>query len=155
SISFHLLEEVGDITKSLVDCYTFDDTREPFTNESGQQRRRMLGEQVTDLFSWLFAMIAKVDMVYYADAAKYNRIIASNADANRPHQALRFADVIWAKYGTAPDGGLWNSLKCPGCLDAPCSCPRDLKIAWGAGVEPTVTSDLRKHLAEEIASPSP
>lgn len=153
-IASHLLEEVGDVTQALKDCYTFDHTREPYTTDLQQKRLTQLGEQAADLFSWLFAMAAKVGSVYYSDAAKYGRIVGDRLNPAGIAHALRFSDIIWAKYGTAPGGGLWDNLRCPGCSDAPCSCPRDLKIAWGGGIRLAPTPDQELQSGVE-PSPAP
>ena len=71
--------------------------------------------------------------MYYTDAHEYFRLVEdgsiARASANDARD-LKFSDVIWAKYGTAKKGGLWDTLKCPGCQEAPCACPRNLKITW-------------------------
>lgn len=39
-VAFHLLEEVGEVTQALKDCYTFDKDREPFSEEVMDKRRK-------------------------------------------------------------------------------------------------------------------
>ncbi len=134
TIAFHLLEEVGDATQALKDCYTFDAHREKYSEEQLAYRKRRLQEEVADVFSWMFAMELKVRSLYHDNAIEYAQTLLPRGQRGKEKAPLRFSDVIWSKYGTTRDGGLWESLKCTGCESAPCACPRELRIVWGVPV---------------------
>jgi NTP pyrophosphatase (non-canonical NTP hydrolase) len=131
--AFHLLEEVGEATQALKDCYTYDDSREPFSPELHAVRKRLLLDELGDTLSWLFAITIKIQTTYGGLADEYRTSISKSIGHRMSEdKAISFADIVWAKYGMTKRGGNWDRLKCPGCQNAPCACDRDLKIDWVA-----------------------
>lgn len=136
NIAFHLLEEVGEATKALKDLYTFDDSREPYSPELLQIRKRQLQDELADVLAWLFALALKLKSTYVRHAREYR----SSVRPGSPEQdgpGLTFAEIIWSKYGMTRSGANWDQLKCPGCQAAPCACPRDIRMMRRAsGTDP-------------------
>lgn len=127
SITFHLLEEIGEATQAIKDCYTFDNSREPFTPQLFRLRKQRMLEELGDIFSWVYTVAIKLRSTYFKLAQEYLASITRRSDLPK---SFSFADILWSKYGMTSDGENWNSLNCPGCSCAPCECGRDLKIAW-------------------------
>lgn len=134
-IAFHFLEEIGDATRSLKDLYTYDDSREPYTKNLHNIRVLKFYEEIADVFSWLYAIVLKLNSTYIMHAIQYISSTDSMFSIKPEACNLSFSDIIWAKYGRTKNGGNLNNLICPGCQNAPCKCPRDLKIAWSSTAE--------------------
>ncbi len=136
TIAFHLLEEVGEVSEAVKDCYTFDSNREPFSGEALARRKRRLEEEIADVFSWIHALMLKIRRVYYEDAQNYFQMMLSDQELMVVRldlvRAVTLPDVIWAKFGKDSDGQRMDGLCCSGCHAAPCQCRRDLKIDWSS-----------------------
>jgi NTP pyrophosphatase (non-canonical NTP hydrolase) len=136
NIAFHLLEEVGEVSQALKDCYTFDKKRKPFSEEILKRRKMKFKEEIADVFSWLHALMLKIKHVYYRDAQEYFQSLLTDQDLVTVHfkklvETISLSDIIWAKYGvTSNKGTKGDVLCCAGCFCAPCECKRDLKIDW-------------------------
>ena len=130
SIMFNLLSEIGETTQAIVNLYTFDESREPYSTGLSVKRQQRLLEKIADIMSWLFAVTIKIRNTYGKIAQSYLETITKNKIMVINLSALSFHDIIWSKYGKTKDGGNWDQLKCPGCQGAPCEYPRDLKINW-------------------------
>lgn len=128
-VAFHLLEEVGDATRALKDCYTFDAHREQFSQALLSLRIRRLSEELADIFSWMFAMLLKVRLMQNY-ASKYAALLQRRSIGSAFGDEICFSDVLWHKYGTTIDGSLWATLRCPGCENSICECPRQMRIVW-------------------------
>lgn len=129
-ILFNLQEEIGETTQAILNLYTFDESREPFSKDLYIKRKRRLSQEVGDIFSWLFAATIKIKMTYGRIAHLYNATITKDTKTRTNLYDLSFTDIIWSKYGMTADGANWETLKCPGCQSNPCDCQRDLKINW-------------------------
>jgi NTP pyrophosphatase (non-canonical NTP hydrolase) len=110
NIALHLLEEIGEATEGLKDIYTFDDSREPYTERLQVQRKMRFKDEIADIFSWLFTLGLKLESTYVADARRYREVISHTSSSATNIHSLSFADIIWSKYGRAPDGGNWDNL---------------------------------------------
>ncbi|MVT12638.1 toll/interleukin-1 receptor domain-containing protein [Chitinophaga tropicalis] len=141
SIIFSLLSEVGETTQCIVNLYTYDDSREPYSLELAKKRKDRLLEKLADIFSWLFAASIKIRSTYGKIAQSYYETITKNSNPYFNIAELSFAEIIWSKYGRMSDGGNWTNLKCPGCQNAPCECPRDLKIDWSNNTNPNINNE--------------
>ncbi|SRR5579871_556503 len=130
-IAFRLLEEVGEATRALKDCYTYDNGREPFSDALLSARQELLVDELGDVFAWLFAVALKIKRTYQYQASQYrDSIRAGKAWRIEDDGSFAFANIIWSKYGMTKNGANWDCLKCAGCRCAPCECSRDLKILW-------------------------
>lgn len=131
---FQLLEDVGEATEALKDCYTYDHAREPYSEELHIARKQNFLNALADVFSGLFGVSRKLRTTYGRHAEEY-RIAIEKADGElrkSDSDRLGFAEILWSKYGRGAGGGNWESLKCPGCGGNPCDCKRDLIIGWSA-----------------------
>ncbi|PYS47910.1 MAG: hypothetical protein DMF68_14745, partial [Acidobacteria bacterium] len=48
-IAFFLLEEVGEVTEAIKDCYTYDDQIEPWSPRAAEGRNRKLQDEIADV----------------------------------------------------------------------------------------------------------
>lgn len=144
-VAFHLLEEVGEATRALKDCYTYDDAREPFSSELHGARKELLLDELADVFGWLFATALKIRSTYGVHADEYRESITRRTvgDSGSRRSAIAFAEILWSKYGMTKTGANWDRLKCPGCNSAPCICGRDLKVDWNRAISPSQPEDLQ------------
>jgi NTP pyrophosphatase (non-canonical NTP hydrolase) len=131
TIIFHLLEEVGEASEAIKDLFTFDSSREPFTDKLFNIRKERLLEEIADIFSWLFAVSIKIRETYFSEAEAYKMSIMRQAPPS-PTATIGINQIIWSKYGMTGFGGNWDQLKCPGCKNAPCACPRDIRFVPAA-----------------------
>lgn len=134
--AFHLLEEVGEATEALKDIYTFDESREPYSETLCQLRRSRLLDEIGDVFSWLYAISLKISATFGRLAGQYRASISPNSAAQVADSRLSFADIIWSKYGMTRSGANWDRLRCPGCQDSPCTCARDIRFDFGFRLNP-------------------
>jgi hypothetical protein len=127
-ITFELLNEIGEASQAIVNLYTYDESREPFSVELSKKRKQRLFDKIADVFYFLFACSIKIRKTYAKIASSYFQTITKNQEVN--NKQFYFTDIIWSKYGMTKNGGNWSNLKCPGCANSPCACPRDLKLNW-------------------------
>ncbi len=107
-IGFHLLEELGEVSNAIVRMYSY--TKGNFRPGEPNWRQARLEDQIADAFSWLFALVQKLN----AGPAKNNR------DAPKVgHRRITLSAIIWRRYGADH----LNSFRCPSCDKAVCSCP--------------------------------
>jgi NTP pyrophosphatase (non-canonical NTP hydrolase) len=130
SIIFNLLGEIGEASQAIVNLYTYDESREPFSYELLKKRKQRFSEEIADIFAWLFAASIKIRLTYGKIAHLYYITLTKSNKWSENIYDLNFADIIWAKYGMTSDGANLAHLNCPGCQSAPCICQRDLKINW-------------------------
>jgi NTP pyrophosphatase (non-canonical NTP hydrolase) len=137
TVAFHLLEEVGEMSKALKDCFTYDAVREPYTEELKKRRIAELEEEIADVFSWMNGLLLKIRRVYYEDAQEYFQSLVPKKPAGVEIRLLftdeiRMSDIVWAKYGRSPEGEDRPTLWCSGCRSCPCACRRIPMIDWAA-----------------------
>lgn len=116
SIAFHLLEEIGEIADAMARTYTY--RSDEFVPGAPNWAQVWLEEEISDVSSWLFALVNRADSVRQV-ADKYDRWSSPHGEGGeRP--PLRLAQIIWRRYGS-------NELEdfyCPTCLkQAECECP--------------------------------
>jgi len=100
-IGFHLLEELGEVSDALVRMYSYRE--KDFRRGEPNWRQVRLEAQIADVFSWLFAVVEKLNESK-ADKEILGRIWLSG--------------IIWQRYG-ADD---LESFRCPSCNKAVCGC---------------------------------
>lgn len=132
SIIFNLLSEIGEASQSIVNLYTYDESREPYSLALAEKRKSRLLEKIADIFAWLFAATIKIKNTYGKIAQSYYQTITKSSNIVQNLPFISFPDIIWSKYGMTSSGANWDGLRCPGCKAAPCECPRDLKVNWKA-----------------------
>ena len=120
-IAFHLLEEVGEVSRSLANLFMQEITEgdpEPFLRER-QDKALEFAEEIADAFSWSVSLLAKI---YHflecaaAFAAEYKTVegmpelVRGNLERTR-----NIVDLIWTIYGKG------SMLVCEQCGEYPCN----------------------------------
>jgi len=124
-IALHLLEEMGEVSDALVRMYTYKET--DFITAEPLWRQVRLEEELSDVSSWLFALVEKLNSVCHS-AADYVR--SFHLQEGSGGEYLLLSQVIWQRYGS-------DSLKkfaCWKCGDPHCRCqiilvPPDRSVA--------------------------
>jgi len=100
-IGFHLLEELGEVSDAMVRMYSY--TEGNFRRGEPNWRLARLEGQIADVFSWLFALVEKL-----------NDAEAVAPDGTR----IRLSEIIWQRYGSER----LRSFRCPVCNQGVCTC---------------------------------
>lgn len=103
-IALHFMEELGEVSDAIVRMYTYKE--ENFVTGEPYRRQRRLESQLADAFSWLLALVEKLDLL------RENGLFAAE-------RAIRLSQIIWGRYGSEELGSFW----CPFCEKIECSCP--------------------------------
>lgn len=120
-IAFHLLEEVGEVSKSLSMLYMQDIGN--FEAESFLQDRRYrvvdFAEELADVFSWSVALLAKIYrfLECAAQFAAEYKTVESMPELVRGNleRTSNIVDLIWTIYGKG------SMLVCEQCREFPCN----------------------------------
>lgn len=102
-IGSHMLEELGEVSDAMVRMYSY--TEENFRSGEPNWRLARLEGQIADVFSWLFALVEKM-----------NEAKAETVASERSR--IRLSEIIWQRYGSEPLG----SFRCYACNKAVCAC---------------------------------
>lgn len=94
-IGLHFLEELGEVSDALVRMYSF--TKKDFRSGEPNWRQARLEGQIADVFSWLYALVQKLNDV----------------------KPITLSGIIWRRYGSDS----LQSFRCPICAKPVCSCP--------------------------------
>jgi NTP pyrophosphatase (non-canonical NTP hydrolase) len=120
-IAFHLLEEVGEVSKSLASLFMQeirDDVPDHFLRER-HGKALDFAEEIADAFSWSVSLLAKIYRFLEcaaAFAAEYKTVegmpelIRGNLERTR-----NIVDLIWTIYGKG------SMLVCEKCKEFPCN----------------------------------
>ncbi len=120
-IAFHLLEEVGEVSKSLSALFMQEipeDGLEPFLKEH-QDKSADFAEEIADVFSWSVSLLAKIYRFLECAAqfaAEYKTVegmpelVRGNLERTR-----NIVDLIWTIYGKG------SMLVCEQCGEFPCN----------------------------------
>jgi NTP pyrophosphatase (non-canonical NTP hydrolase) len=119
-IAFHLLEEVGEVSKSLASLY-MQDTRDLSAAFSKERQDKVIdfAEELADVFSWSVSLLAKIYRFLECAAefaAEYKTVegtpelVRGNLDRTR-----NIVDLIWTIYGKG------SVLVCEQCHEFPCN----------------------------------
>jgi hypothetical protein len=141
NIAFHLLEEVGEVSGALVNCYVYKTEELSKDIREINLRKSKLEEEVADVFSWLFALLLKIRNIYFEDSQEYldkvRRLYGGVKEHNKTTGQLSLADIIWIKNGIHPkkngkDGEreITDYLRCSKCHKIRCECSRYFIIDW-------------------------
>ena len=94
-IGLHLMEELGEVSDALVRMYSF--TKKDFRSGEPNWRQARLEGQIADVFSWLYALVQKLNDV----------------------KPITLSGIIWRRYGSDS----LQSFRCPTCAKPVCVCP--------------------------------
>jgi NTP pyrophosphatase (non-canonical NTP hydrolase) len=102
-IGFHLLEELGEVSDAMVRMYSY--TEGNFRRGEPNWRLARLEGQIADVFSWLFAVVEKLN-----EREREDRTLADGR--------IQLSGIIWQRYGADSTG----SFRCPACDKTVCGC---------------------------------
>jgi NTP pyrophosphatase (non-canonical NTP hydrolase) len=125
SITFHLLEEIGEVSDAIVRVYTYARKKKPgyAPSELVPTRIRNLASELADIVSWIFAVCLKLKYLY---AAYEEWAQAASKEPLMPEYApiaprMNFWEIVWRRYGLRDGKSLW----CPACRNVICQCEVD------------------------------
>jgi hypothetical protein len=113
-IALHLMEELGEASNAMIRMYSYKE--ETFRSGEPNWRQRNLEAQLADVFSWLFALVVKLDLLRH-DPGQYREL--ATVSAFTPTGPIRLSGIIWMRYGSDEMG----SFYCPFCKKVVCKCP--------------------------------
>jgi NTP pyrophosphatase (non-canonical NTP hydrolase) len=120
-IAFHLLEEVGEVSKALANLFMQeikDDETESFLWER-QEKALDFAEEIADAFSWSVSMLAKIYRFLECAAefaAEYKTVEGIPELVRGNMERVRtIVDLIWTMYGKG------SMLVCEECGEYPCN----------------------------------
>lgn len=127
SIGFHLLEEVGEIGRSLIDLYTI---RKPNKKKASvKQIKGNLCDEIAETFSWICSLTAKLKQLFTSTDKYYeDSIVKVTGHKLDLAETIELELALWKRYRD-PDRHVY---RCPYCGQSRCTCFRDKKIifAW-------------------------
>jgi NTP pyrophosphatase (non-canonical NTP hydrolase) len=123
-IAFHLLEEVGEVSRALLHLHLQPDDDGGIFLEEHRQRREAVREELADVFSWIVSMRAKTYSILSCAAdfteTRSTDVYARNAVRTYLRPALTLVDLVWNVYAhLAPDA--YEELRCEVCGGRPCN----------------------------------
>lgn len=121
SVVFHLLEEIGEVSNSLVRLYTYNlQRKEKVTTEELSNRRAALKNEIADVMSWTFATIVKYRQMcrVWSEAGKTKDTKSTDEWAFEQWKLLTIPNLIWDNYRQRGGDCLW----CPTCEKLECIC---------------------------------
>jgi NTP pyrophosphatase (non-canonical NTP hydrolase) len=120
-IAFHLLEEVGEVSKSLASLFMQEingDETESFLKER-QEKALDFAEEIADAFSWSVSLLAKIYRFLECAAefaAEYKTVEGMPELVRGNMERIRnIVDLIWTMYGKG------SMLVCEECREYPCN----------------------------------
>jgi NTP pyrophosphatase (non-canonical NTP hydrolase) len=117
-IAFHLLEEVGEVSDSMVRMYTFTTGENGnFKQDEPKWRQIWLEEEISDVASWLFTLINHLKFI--PEIAKaFEKYLYQGAEPFNFNENYKLSRIIWNRYGNE---GLGKFI-CPSCKKEICEC---------------------------------
>jgi NTP pyrophosphatase (non-canonical NTP hydrolase) len=112
-IGFHLMEELGEVSDAMVRMYSY--TENDFRAGEPVWRQARLEGQIADVFSWLFALVEKLNHLERKEAQANRKAGGTRSPSPEP---VTLSGVIWRRYGSER----LQSFRCPACDRAVCSC---------------------------------
>lgn len=120
-IAFHLLEEVGEVSKSLASLF-MQDIQEGDTATFLKERQAKImdfAEEIADVFSWSVSLLAKIYrfLECAAEFAAEYKTVAGTPELVRGNleRTRNIVDLIWTIYGKG------SMLVCEQCRGFPCN----------------------------------
>ena len=127
STGFHLLEEVGEIGRSLIDLYT---TRGSNNQSliSIEAKEANLCDEIAETFSWICSLTAKLRQLFKPTDDYYESMVMEKKMAYKLAKTIHLEWAIWKKYRDPST----YCYRCTYCGHSPCTCREDKKIefAW-------------------------
>lgn len=118
-IGFHLLEEVGEVSNSMVRMYTYKTGRGGnFRKNEPKWRQVWLEEEIADVASWLFTLLNHLRFVPEI-ANAFQKYVFQGAKPIQFDEDIKLSRIIWNRYGNEGIG----EFMCPHCKKQICRCP--------------------------------
>jgi hypothetical protein len=112
-IVLHLMEELGETADAMVRMYSYK--TDTFVQGVPRIRQLRLEAEIADIFSWLFAVVGKIDLLKQQGVDIDCWQMSEEFKVGEP---LRLSQIIWKRYGSDSLG----SFYCPFCENAGCTC---------------------------------
>jgi NTP pyrophosphatase (non-canonical NTP hydrolase) len=112
-ITLHLMEELGEAADAMVRMYSYK--TDTFVDGAPRLRQLRLEAEIADIFSWLFAVVGKLELLKQNGVDIDRWQIHEEFKAGEP---LRLSQIIWRRYGSES----LQSFYCPFCEHASCTC---------------------------------
>jgi len=126
SIGFHLLEEVGEIGRALVDLFTLrGENQEPTSANTD------LCDEIAETFSWICSLTLKLRELfkpsdeYYEDLMK-DLMKSKEVGQFKLAETIHLEWALWLKYRDDKT----HLYTCPYCDHSPCTEDPDITFAW-------------------------
>jgi NTP pyrophosphatase (non-canonical NTP hydrolase) len=111
-IALHLLEELGEVSDAMTRTYSY--TEADFQVGEPNRRLENLESQLADVFSWLFALVEKLDLSEPARQGEQECVSIDNRA-----ESIFLSRIIWDSYGSE----VLHAFHCAKCRNPRCSCP--------------------------------
>ncbi len=112
-IVLRLMEELGEVSDAMIRMYTYSEKN--FVNGEPNRRQLNLEGEIADAFSWLFALVEKLDSL----KQKTHENGKQGSEPTTAHTAsVRLSGIIWDRYGS----DALNSFCCWKCKARECRC---------------------------------
>ena len=123
-IAFHLLEEVGEVSRALMRLHLQPDEDGDGFLEGHTRRREAVREELADVFSWIIAMRAKSFNILMCAAdfteKRSTDPYAKNTVKTYLQPASTLVELVWNVYArSAPYE--YKELRCEVCRERPCN----------------------------------
>lgn len=126
-IVLHLMEELGEVSDAMIRMYSYK--QKDFLDGEPNWRQSNLEAQLADVFSWLFALVGKLDSAKEEKDLKHK---GQDPDgATKPRESVRLSEIIWGRYGSEEK----HSFCCQSCKGSVCTCSIILVPATRPGEE--------------------
>jgi NTP pyrophosphatase (non-canonical NTP hydrolase) len=113
-ISLHLMEELGEVSDALVRTYSY--AKKDFRAGEPNWRQARLEGQIADVFSWLYALVEKLNEMSQDElGTKLGSIEAKSRVSKR----VTLSEIIWKRYGS----DRLHAFHCSVCGKPVCGCP--------------------------------
>jgi NTP pyrophosphatase (non-canonical NTP hydrolase) len=126
-LSFHFIEEIGEVSEALADATTSECLSESELNDErleAERRRkfRAIAEELADVWSWSASIVAKVQQHFvtfeqYLEGRHDMAELEAIRRVLKGSQHLSIAEIIWQQYGLK-----YGELRCHDCHQRSCQC---------------------------------
>ncbi len=112
-IALHLMEELGEVSDAMIRMYSY--SPRSFVDGEPNWRQVRLEAQLADVFSWLFALVEKLNSL---------KLLARGSETqgrkmiSTPVKAVSLSGIIWQRYGSDS----LRSFCCWKCKLPACGC---------------------------------
>ena len=103
-IALHLMEELGETSDAMIRMYSYKETN--FRLGEPNWRQLNLEAQLADVFSWLFALVEKLEQE------------RGDREEQRSTESIRLSKIIWDHYGSDD----LHTFYCATCKNTLCTC---------------------------------